>query len=163
VKRFFMAAALLLPLTLFGFAYVIAHRARGLQPGESFPLAQLETLSGAPVHTGQWRGRATLLVIFRSTCEACRRKIRSLPELRKQMPELGIELLSVDGKAIPGTTPFQVLRDPDGAFLRRVRRLSVPLAYLIDSSGIVRHAGTGAGPGNEAASYRSLLSKPRSH
>ena len=126
---------------------LLAHRSldanRGLVPGERLPDAELFGPDGQPEHTREWVKRATLLVMFRSSCPACLAEQETLSQIAPMFPSLRIAFVAVDGVTPGKDTPFRVLLDPTGDFIRRARRFSVPALYWIDPSGIVRYARLG--------------------
>jgi peroxiredoxin len=133
--------------------------ARGMPIGARLPQARLETLTGAPVETSDWLGRPTLLVLYQSSCPACSAEIGALGVLAPYFPGLRIELLSID-RAPPRTAiSFEVVTDRSGDFLRQARRLMVPVAYGIDSSGVVRLTAAGQRTAPELREILQRLSR----
>jgi peroxiredoxin len=138
-----LAAVLAAPALILTVAHHIAGDAPGLRIGQVLPAAQLRSLDGRLVDTESWKGRCTLLVVFVSTCLACEREIGGLEALAPSLPDVRIVLLSADSAPLRIPTVFQVVSDPSGQFLRRVRRLMVPTLYLLDASGRVLYVHSG--------------------
>ena len=156
MKRLMLGVVLIGPLLLF----ILAERSlkRGLHPGDLLPEARLESLDGVAVQTASWRGAPTLLVLFLPACPACREEIHQLESVARQLPEVRIVLLSLNGQSPREGVPFQVLRDPGGSFVQRARKLLVPTLYWIDSAGKVTYARTGLRPpASDLHLFRSLL------
>jgi peroxiredoxin len=156
MKRILIVALLNAPLLLL----FLAQRSLdcGLRPGELLPEARLESLDEAPVETASWRGTPTLLVLFKPACPACQEEVRGLTAIAPQLPEVRIVLLSVNGEPLREGVPFQVLRDPGGAFVKRIGKLIVPALYWLDSSGRVRYTRTGLRPvASDLQLFRQLI------
>jgi peroxiredoxin len=157
-----LAAALAVPALILLVAHRFAGNAAGLRPGQDVPDAQLRSLDGRLVDTRSWSGRHTLLVVFLSTCRACEREIEGLETVAPSLPEMRIVLLAVDSAAPRIPTGFQVLSDPSGQFVRKVRKLIVPTLYLVDAQGKVAYVRSGQRePNAELLIFKDLL-KPKS-
>jgi len=124
-------------------AHAYVGRFEGLRPGDTLPLAKLQTLDGQPLETGSWLGRPTLLMVFNPDCLPCRLELRSLVSVATHFPKLRIALLSTKTDAGSLQIPFPVYVDANGAFLARVQRLVTPALYWIGTSGRVMYARTG--------------------
>jgi len=145
-------------LLLFVLAGRSIHSTEGLSEGEVVPSAVLRSTDGTEINTRSWRGMPTVLVLFRSSCSACRKQIANLEAVAADCPELRIALLSLSSTAPAEKVSFTVYFDPEGDFVRQMRRLRVPTLYWIDADGRVKYVRTGC---REAASdvslFRSLL------
>jgi hypothetical protein len=145
-------------LLLFALANSLIRSKEGLSVGETIPSAVLHSADGSETDTRSWRGSPTVLVLFSSTCPACRKQIENLEVIAADFPELRIALLSLSAAPPQEKAIFTVYFDPEGEFVRRVRRLRVPTLYWIDANGCVKYARTGC---REAAFdvslFRSLL------
>jgi peroxiredoxin len=153
-----LAASISGVLLLFALAKIFLHSEGGLSIGEAIPSAVLHSSDGFETDTRSWRGSSTVLLLFRSSCPACRKQIESLEVIAADFPQLRIVLLSLSGDPPLEKVAFTVCFDHKGEFVRKVRRLRVPTLYWIDPNGSVKYVRTGC---REAASdvslFRSLL------
>lgn len=134
----------------------------GLHPGDALPGSRLESAGGVPVETSSWLGFPTLLVVFQPGCNACRLEISGLAAIAPSFPNVKIVLLSTDRNVAGTRAPFPVYFDPDGRFLKKVRKLATPAVYWIDESGKVRYARAGQrSASDEEALLRSLTENRR--
>jgi hypothetical protein len=130
----------------------------GIHVGEMVPAAVLRSSGGAATDTRLWRGSPTVLVLFQSACSACKEQIANLEVIAAGFPGLRFALLSLNG-ALPGEkVAFNVYFDPEGHFIRGMRRLRVPTLYWIDAAGKVKYVRTGCRTAaSDAVLFRSLL------
>jgi thiol-disulfide isomerase/thioredoxin len=146
-KRIVWLALLIIVAALPGFLLLYARKSlrgfEGLQPGDALPGSRLESADGIPVETSSWLGFPTLLVVFQPGCNPCRVEISSLASIAPSFPNVKIVLLSTDRNVAGVQAPFPVYFDPDGRFLRKVRKLVTPAVYWIDELGKVRYARAG--------------------
>ena len=133
----------ILPSLLLWRAHNSLKQYEGLRPGDTLPLARLQTPDGQPVETGSWFGTPTVLIVFNPDCQPCRSEIRNLASIAPRFPDLRIALLST--RTSPGSlqAAFPVYVDRDGAFLNRSQRLVTPALYWIGASGKIRYARLG--------------------
>jgi len=157
-----LVAILAVPALFLLFAHRLAVGAAGLKPGESLPALELVGLDGRPVDSRSWSGAPTLLVLFRSTCGACEREIEGLTQIAPSLPEMRIILLSLDSAAPRVSTGFQVLCDPSGRVVRKLRKMMVPTLYLVNEKGTIVYVRTGLRePESELAVFAGLLEQSR--
>jgi peroxiredoxin len=121
----------------------VAWQYRGLSRGDVLPAAALQLSDGTPLLTEDWRGKPTLLVLFRPGCQACAAEIQSLAEIASSLPRLRVVLLSIDAGIKEPGLPFPVCLDRSGEFLRKTRKLLVPMLYFIDPDGRVAYSRMG--------------------
>jgi len=130
----------------------------GLSAGETIPNAVLYKSNGEEINTQLWRGSPTLLVLFKSSCSACRKQIANLEEISEWFPGVRIALLSLNGMMPSEKVAFTVYFDPGGDFVRRMRKLRVPVLYWIGPDGQVKYVRTGCREvESDAMLFRSLL------
>jgi peroxiredoxin len=130
----------------------------GLHPGDILPQANLSGSEGTPIDTGSWRGTPTVLVVFHPKCNACRVEIENLAAVAPLFPAVRVVLLSTQIEPGRHPGPFPTLLDPDGTFLRQVRRVVTPTVYWIDATGFVRHVHIGPRSAREEESlFREQL------
>jgi hypothetical protein len=159
-----MSKAFIPAVTVAGmlFFFLLASRfirsREGLHVGEMIPAAALRSSGGAEADIELWRGSPTVLVLFQSACSACKEQIANLEVIAADFPGLRFALLSLNG-ALPGEkVPFNVYFDPEGRFIRRMRRLRVPTLYWIDAAGKVKYVRTGCRTAaSDALLFRTLL------
>jgi peroxiredoxin len=142
-KLIMLLALVAVPCIFFAATQLWLVRTRGLQPGDALPRAALLDRTGQAIDTESWRGSPTLLVLFRSQCQACESEIANLIRLAPSLPGLRIVLLTVDPDKTGNDLPFQVYRDPTGEFLHKSRRLMVPTLYWVSPEGRIVYARSG--------------------
>lgn len=137
---------LALSLSLPGAAYAV-------QQGQPAPLFKAEPLQGSrPVELEQFRGKVVYLDFWASWCAPCRQSLPALEQMRGEHGERGFEVIAVnvdevsqDGldflEKYPVTYP--TVRDPEGRLARLYGVRTMPMSYLIDRQGVVRHVHQG--------------------
>ena len=151
-----------MPAALFVIASRLPSENRGLPAGTYLPDSLLVTTTGETVRTHSWRGRPTLVVLFRAGCEACEEEIANLEALAPETAPLRIALVSVE----PSCTlecSLPVYLDPTGEFLRRTERLMVPVLYWVSPMGRIQYVRTGLRSFQEDAAllHRLLEGTPK--
>jgi peroxiredoxin len=157
-KRTALAISIPGAVLLFVLAGSVLHDEEGLSTGETLPSAVLRSIDGSETNTRSWRGLPTVLVLFRSSCPACGKQIENLAVASAEFPDVRVALLSLGDASSLEKTAFPVYFDPEGEFVKKVRRLRVPTLYWVDADGKVKYVRTGC---REAAFdislFRSLL------
>jgi hypothetical protein len=137
----------------------LPHRFRGLEPGAFLPDFVLVSPEGEQIHTGTWRGRPTLLVLFDPSCPSCLSELDNIEALAPTLPRLRVVALWV-GRPGQEEMTFVAYRDPTGALTRSARRFAVPALYWIGVDGRIEYARSGARSFPEdAAIFSGLLAK----
>ncbi len=153
-----LAAVIAAPVLGFLVVHHLAGGAAGLRAGEALPASELIDLDGDRVDTRSWRDAPTLLVLYQSTCNACEREIEGLTRIAPALPRLRIVLLSLDCAAPRVRTGLQVICDPSGRLVRKLRKLIVPTLYLVNETGSIVYTRTGLrAPETELATLGGLL------
>jgi hypothetical protein len=150
----------LMPALFLLLAHIKLRRFEGLRPGDWLPQARVLSQSRLWLETVSWRGTHTLLVVVTPGCPLCQREIESLASIAPTFPDLRIVLLSTRNDITGLQVPFPVYTDPDGAFLRKVRRLFTPAIYLVDPAGQVRYARIGQQDAREEKALFMQLLEP---
>jgi len=151
-----------LPALFLVTAQISVQKYRGLRPGEFLPRETIRTLAGIPVATASWLGTPTLIVVFQPGCEACRREINALAAVAPSFPQVRIVLVSTTADIGEMAAPFPVYVDPQGDFLKQVRKLITPTIYWMDASGEVSFARAGLlGEQETRELFRALLAESR--
>ena len=158
VRMALLGIVVAVPCVFLAATHTVALRHRGLRPGETLPASTLQSVDGTTVSTEGWRGRPTLLVLFRSECQACRAEIQALSDIAPSLEGLRVALLSVDSGVRESDLPFPVYVDPGGALLRKTERLFVPVLYYIDPEARIVYARMGRrGKEEEMRTLQGLL------
>jgi len=157
-----LIAVAVTPVLIFFLADATLKDFEGLHPGDVLPLLPLQTAEGRSVETGAWRGVRTVLVVFQPGCDACRLEINGLESIAPSFPDVRIVLLSTE-KSAAGMRPFfPIYVDPDGRFLKQVRKLVTPTIYWFDAIGEVRYARAGQRDAREEEGlFRRLMQEER--
>ena len=113
----------------------------------------LPTLSGAPIHLAELRGKVVLLNFWATWCVPCRTEMPTLEALYQRYKDRGLDVLAVnlDLRSTAGVAAFlqevgvtfRVGLDPSWSIARAYRVLGLPTTYLIDRAGnvVVREVG----------------------
>jgi peroxiredoxin len=144
------AAALLLLLgALRGLAGAADDRAPAPEVGHPAPDFTLPDLAGQRLRLSDYQGKRGVLVNFWATwCVPCREEMPTLEKLARQRTSaLQVIAVSLDATG-PGKVrafarelglTFPILRDPDFSVGRLYRIRALPVSFIVDRTGIVRH------------------------
>lgn len=137
-------------LAWFGLALLAA--AAGLEAaelGQPAPDFSLPDLAGKPVRLGDFRGKKGVLVNFWATwCVPCRGEMPTLERLargrRETLQVLGVSLDTISKARVRafarelGLT-FPILLDPEHVAGKLYRVRALPMSFLVDRDGVLRH------------------------
>lgn len=131
------AATLLLVLVLAGCD--CGQKPRGL--GKAAPAFTIHD-GAQSVSLDQYRGKVVLINFWASWCAPCVEEIPSLLALHRQIPQLAILGISIDGNQqaydrflTQYAVSFPTVRDPSQAVMHRYGTVQIPESYLIDRTG----------------------------
>ncbi|MCH9037296.1 MAG: redoxin domain-containing protein [Chloroflexi bacterium] len=124
----------------------------GFLVGELAPNFRLETPEGDSIVLSDFRGRSVFLNFWAVWCGPCRFE---MPEMEKVHQELGDEItfLAVDVREPAATViafrellglTFDTVLDRDRAVANGYRVPGLPLTFLLDGDGVIRHVRLGA-------------------
>jgi thiol-disulfide isomerase/thioredoxin len=117
---------------------------RRIDPGETIPSSlAFELLTDTDTITIE-RGRPALLLVFRSTCQACDKAVPVWSELATAIPGAALAValegrepaLEYASDRLPAATPVRPLEEQ--AFVDRFRIRVVPTTLVIDAGGRLR-------------------------
>jgi len=129
----------------------------------------LRALDGTRVPVDAYRGKITLLDVWATWCEPCRRSLPFYERLRAELTSRGFEVLAVsvdesddDVRAFLAKAPvsFPVFHDPSGEIPGKLGAHAMPTSYLLDRDGNIRFRHDGFEVGDEAivaARVRALV------
>jgi peroxiredoxin len=122
--------------------------------GEPAPNFQLRDLNGRLVTLSDLRGKVVLLNFWATWCGPCRVEMPAMEQLYRMFQRKDFEILAVstDAQGAAITRPFQqenrltfpILHDPDYRVGLTYGARSLPMTFLIDRQGIIRHQVFGA-------------------
>ena len=122
--------------------------------GEPAPNFQLRDLNGHLVTLSDLRGKVVLLNFWATWCGPCRVEMPAMEELYRTFSRNDFEILAVstDAQGVAVTRPFQqenhltfpILHDADYRVGLTYGARSLPMTFMVDRQGVVRHQIFGA-------------------
>ena len=122
--------------------------------GEPAPNFQLPDLNGHFVALSDLHGKVVLLNFWATWCGPCRVEMPAMEELYRTFSRKDFEILAVstDAQGVSVTRPFQqenhltfpILHDADYRVGLTYGARSLPMTFMVDRQGIVRHQIFGA-------------------
>jgi peroxiredoxin len=122
--------------------------------GDPAPDFQLRDLNGRLVTLSELRGKVVLLNFWATWCGPCRVEMPAMEQLYQTFSRKDLEILAVstDAQGVAITRPFQqenhltfpILHDVDFRVGLTYGARSLPMTFMVDRQGIVRHQIFGA-------------------
>ena len=122
--------------------------------GEPAPNFRLRDLNGHSVSLSDLRGKVVLLNFWATWCGPCRVEMPAMEELYRTFSRNDFEILAVstDAQGASVTRPFQqenhltfpILHDADYRVGLTYGARSLPMTFMVDRQGVVRHQIFGA-------------------
>jgi thiol-disulfide isomerase/thioredoxin len=135
----------------------IAWASGGLREGATLPDLKLTTLDGSAVPLGDTiRGKVALLNFWATWCGPCLQELPALDGLHRKLsknPDVKVLAINVDqGLGLSFLSEFwkryrfdlPLLVDASGRASSTYRLSVLPMTYIVDQKGVVRHALAGA-------------------
>ena len=127
---------------------------RVIKLSEPAPDFQLRDLNGRLVTLSELRGKVILLNFWATWCGPCRVEMPAMEQLYRMFSRKDFEILavSIDAQGVAVTRPFQqeyhltfpILHDADYRVGLMYGVRSLPMTFLVDRQGVVRHRIFGA-------------------
>jgi thiol-disulfide isomerase/thioredoxin len=139
-----------------------------VQKGSEAPNFRLPDLNGREISLDQFRGKLVLLDFWASWCGPCRMTMPVIDKLEQDYADILVSLAvnlnepwdTVHAYVKSNDIHSQVLLDEKGSIGQRYGVHGIPIQFLLDRDGIVRHIQEGFGPGMEAQ-LRAQIDKLR--
>jgi peroxiredoxin len=122
--------------------------------GEPAPNFQLRDMNGQLVTLSDLRGKVVLLNFWATWCGPCRVEMPAMEQLYRMFPRKDFEILAVstDAQGVAVTRSFQqenrltfpILHDADYRVGLTYGARSLPMTFMVDRQGVVRHQIFGA-------------------
>ena len=135
-----------------GILPVVKHKV--LKLGEPAPDFQLQDLNGRLVTLSELRGKVVLLNFWATWCGPCRVEMPAMEQLYQTFSRKDFEILAVstDAQGVAITRPFQqenhltfpILHDVDYRVGLTYGARSLPMTFMVDRQGVIRHQIFGA-------------------
>jgi len=132
--------------------------------GVPAPIFKLKNLDGQEISLDQFKGKIVLLDFWATWCGPCRMAMPELEKLAKEYPDSMVLLAinmqepeeDVRGYVHENAIGSQVLLDKDGSTSRAYGAYAIPMYFLIDKTGVLRHIQAGY-KSNMASQLRALI------
>jgi len=136
--------------------------------GQPAPYFKLPALDGREISLEEFKGKIVLLDFWATWCTPCRMTMPVVEKLSKEYSDdmvlLAVNMQEtkdvVERYAFEQAINSQVLLDKEGEVSVTYGAYAIPMQFLIDRSGIVRHIQTGYGP-NMASQMRAHIESLR--
>lgn len=139
--------------------------------GGKAPDFALKNLSGQNIQLNQQLGRPTIISFWATWCKPCRDEIPMLSTLYNEYRGRGFKILAVTNEkkwqvegfiAHEQKIPYTILMDTDETVSKLYREHGIPLTFVIDASGAIRHKKIGYDKDKRKETeleYRTLIEK----
>ena len=132
--------------------------------GQTAPSFKLPDLDGGEITLEKYKGKIVLLDFWATWCSPCRMTMPVVEKLSKEysddMVVLAVNMRetkdTVENYVFEQSIQSQVLLDKEGTVSATYGAYAIPMQFLIDRSGIVRHIQTGYGS-NMASQMRAQI------
>ena len=136
--------------------------------GHPAPYFKLPDMDGREISLENFNGKIVLLDFWATWCSPCRMTMPVVEKLSKEYPDdmvlLAVNLREpkdvVEKYAFEQAINAQILFDEEGTVSATYGAYAIPMQFLIDRSGIVRHIQTGYGA-NMASRMRAQIESLR--
>lgn len=126
----------------------------GPRVGTTAPNFQLWDMNGNPISLSEYRGWVVLVNFWATWCGPCRVEMPAMEHLYQEFNRKGFEILAVstDPQGVAVTRPFKeslgltfpILHDSDFRVGVAYGARTLPITFLVDRQGVIRHRIFGA-------------------
>lgn len=130
--------------------HCVSGEAADLATGKAAPAFEIKTISGKSITPATAKGRILIINLWATWCEPCRKEMPEIEQFYRRYHDQGVDVVAVslDDKSDIETvkTTMKSFSFPaameSNADLHRFGRIwRVPVTFIIDQNGILRHNG----------------------
>ena len=132
---------------------ILALAAQAAERGRPAPLFKADPLLGnEAIELESYRGKVLIVDFWASWCKPCRKSMPAFEQLRGEYGPAGFEVIAVNVDEVPQDAldflekypvTYPTARDSEGRLAKLYDVRAMPMSYLVDRKGVVRHVHAG--------------------